>query len=111
MKLQLHERVVLLQLLPREGDYAAVRTIRRAREMLSISPEEQKFYQFVEERDDKGNMKYNWNPERDREQVKDCPVDEYTTDVIRAKLTEMSHSGKLMDDHISLFEKFVIAYQ
>jgi len=110
MKLELHERIVLLGLLPKEGDYAALKTIRRAREMLAITPEEQKFYEFTEVRDEKGNLNYNWNPHKAREQVKDCPVDEYTTDLIRAKLADLNRNNKLTEDYMSLFDKFVVAY-
>ena len=110
MKLELHERIVLLELLPKEGDYAALKTIRRAREMLAITPEEQTFYEFKEVRDEKGNLNYNWNPMKAREQVKDCPVDEYTTDLFREKLAELNRSNKLTENYVSLFEKFVIAY-
>ena len=36
MKLEVHERLALLQLLPASGDYAALKTIRRAKEMITM---------------------------------------------------------------------------
>ena len=44
MRLEVHERLALLTLLPSEGDYSALKTIRRAKEMLSFTPEEMEFY-------------------------------------------------------------------
>ena len=45
MKLEVHERLALLTLFPKDGDYAALKTFRRAKEMLSFTPEEMKFYE------------------------------------------------------------------
>lgn len=106
MKLEVHERLLIPSLLPKEGTYSALKTLRRAREMVSFTPDEVKFYEL---REDKGQTV--WNQQRAREQVKDCPVDEFTTDLIRSKLAEMNAAGMLTDDYLSLYEKFVITYQ
>ena len=43
MILDVHERLALISLLPAQEDYKALKTIRRAREMLSFTPDEMPF--------------------------------------------------------------------
>jgi hypothetical protein len=111
MKLEVHERLALLNILPKEGDYAALKTIRRNREGISFTPEEIAFYELVSQPNAAGTMQTTWNSTRAAEKVKDVPLDEYTTNVIRDKLQEMSKKHKLTDEYFSLFEKFVVMYQ
>jgi hypothetical protein len=40
MKLDVRERLLLVTLLPDKGEYPALKTIRRAKEMLSFTPDE-----------------------------------------------------------------------
>lgn len=112
MRLEVHERLAMLQILPKEGDYAALKAIRRAREMVSFTPEEMKFYEIVQGTSlETGKPVTNWSFAKNQEQIKDVPVDEYITNVIRAKLSEMNLKGKLTEDFFSLYEKFVVMYQ
>lgn len=110
MKLEVHERIALLQLIPLEGDYAALKTLRRAREMLSFTPEELKYLEMRNETGADGKMRTIWNVTRAAEAVKDCPVDEYTTSVFRNKLAEMDRKNKLTEQYMSVYEKFVVMY-
>jgi len=110
MKLEVHERLSLMGILPKEGDYGALKTIRRAREMISFTPEELTFYQLKTEIKD-GKPSTSWNSQKAKEQIKDIPIDEYTTSVIRDKLADLNKRGKLTDETFSLYEKFVIAYK
>jgi hypothetical protein len=98
-------------LLPTEGDYAGLKTIRRAREMLSFTPEEIKFYEIKQAPGPDGRNQTQWSSARAAEQIKDCPVDEYTVNVIRAKLADMSNAQKLTEQYMSVYEKFVIDYR
>jgi hypothetical protein len=111
MKLEVHERLAILAILPGKSDYAALKTIRRAREMLSFTPEEQEFYVIKQVVGPDGNTSTTWNSERAREKIKDCPVDEYTTHLIRDILAEKNMKKELTEQYVSLFEKFVLAYQ
>ena len=110
MKLEVHERLALLTLFPKDGDYAALKTFRRAFEMLSFTPEDMKFYEFVGGIGQDGKPVTNWNSTKAAEAVKDCPIDEFTTDYLRNKLSEMQNKKKLSEDFLSIYEKFVIAY-
>jgi len=111
MKLEVHERIALMQLLPAEGGYAGLKTIRRAREMISFSPEEILFYEIQSGAGADGVPFTNWNPKKAQEQVKEVPVDEYTTNLIRTALANLERTEKLTDQTISLYEKFVVMYQ
>jgi hypothetical protein len=111
MKLEVHERIVLVSLLPSEGDYAALKTIRRAKEMLAFTPDEMKYYEFSDVIGPDGKPNVHWSPEKASKAVKDCPIDEYTTNLIRDKLADMNKRLKLTDQYMSLYEKFVVDYR
>jgi len=111
MKLEVHERILLLELLPKEGDYAGLKAIRRAKEMISFSPEEQKFYEMKNIPSASGVPQVQWNVAKAAEKIKDVPIDEYITHLFRDALARLSREGKLKEDHISLYEKFVVTYE
>ena len=111
MKLEVHEPITLLGLLPKEGDYSALKTIRRAREMIAFTPEEQEFYKLKNKIGADGKPTAEWSTERASQQIKDVPIDEFTTNIIRDKLAELNKKKKLTEQYISLYEKFVIMYQ
>jgi hypothetical protein len=110
MKLEVHERLAILNILPKEGDYASLKTIRRAREMMSFTPEERTTYEFVEKPTADGRTITTWNSVSAAENIKDVPVDEYTTNIIRDALQAMSKKHKLTDEYYSLYEKFIVMY-
>ena len=111
MKLEVHERIALLQLLPKEGDYEGLISLRRAREMISFDPAEVEFYEITSGMNANGQPVTNWNSAKANEQIKDIPVDEYITSKIRKILADLEKKGKLTDQTFSLFEKFVVMYQ
>lgn len=111
MKLEVHERIALMQLLPTEGDYAGLKSIRRAREMISFDQKELDFFEIKPGVGPDGTPMTNWNPVKAQEQVKDVPVDEYTTNVVRKILADLEKKHKLTEQTISLYEKFVVTYQ
>lgn len=107
MKLEVHERITLLDLLPKEGDYAALKDLRKHREMFSFDDDEIAFLQLRKRED--GLIE--WNTGKGMEALKDIPISEYVTSLIRDILSKMNKEGKLNDNTFSLYEKFVIAYQ
>ena len=106
MLLEVQERLALLELLPREGDYAAIRTLRRAREMINFTPDEQKELEFEQ----KGEGILVWNIAKGAEMVRDIPVDEWTSNQARQTLIGMSNDQKLTEMQFSLYEKFVVNF-
>ena len=111
MKLEVHERIALLQLLPTEGDYAGLKSIRRAREMISFDQKEIDFYEITSGVGTDGNSFTNWSPAKAQEQIKDVPVDEFVTNLIRKALADLERKHKLTEQTISLYEKLVVLYQ
>jgi len=111
MKLDIPERLSLLELLPKEGDFAALTNIRRAREMISVTPEELKEVGATTEVMSDGSSRILYNPAKVAELIVDIPVDEYITNVIRDKLAELNRTKKLIDKYYSLFDKFIMTYK
>ena len=106
MKLEIHERLALLELLPKTGDYVALKTIRRAREMIGITPEEQDKLKF-REIEVQGQAQVTWDREVAGELIVDVPIDEWTTNKIRAILVELNDQEEIADKTFTLYEKFV----
>ena len=105
MLLEVQERLALLELLTREGDFAAIKTVRRAREMIDFTPDERQELKFEQ----KGTTLV-WNLEVGIEMLRDIPVDEWTSNKIRDILINLSNENKLTDMHFTLYEKFVVNY-
>ena len=107
MILEVFERLALMELLPKEGDFAALKTIRRSRETIAFTAEEQKALAF----ENAPNGTLVWDLEIAAEMQPDLPVDEWTSNKIREILINQSNEGKLKDQVFTLYEKFVIAYE
>ena len=107
MLLEVQERLALMELLPREGDYAAIKSLRRAREMISFTPDENEALKFEQ----KGEGLLVWDVEKSAELVRDIPVDEWATNQIRQVLIGLSNDKKMTDMHFTLYEKFVINFE
>ena len=106
MILDVHERLALVNMLPSEGGYEELKTIRRTREMLSFTKEETDKIGFNQE----GN-RVTWDVTKQNLVVKDIPMDEWATNHFRKKLAELEKKGKLTDQTVSAYEKFVIMYK
>jgi len=110
MILEVYERMALLDLLPKEDNYAGMKSIRRAREVLGLTVEEAKELDYKTVEKD-GRLQVFLNPEKAMEAAKDIPLDEYVTNKIRTLLSDMEKKSKINDQNFSLFEKFVITYK
>ncbi len=108
MLLEVHERFQLVQMLPTEGKYEALKTIRRQRESLSFDPEEIKTLSLTNNTNPDGSVSSTWDGSKASLVVKDIPVDEYMTNFFRKRLAEIEEEGKLNESLVSLYEKFVI---
>lgn len=108
MKLGIGERLELLERLPREGTYAALKSIRVARECLSLTPEEMKEFEYNEIHNPTGRgvVSITWNISKEREV--DIPLDEYITNIIRDMLVKLDKENKLTERTMNLYERFVI---
>lgn len=105
MQLLIHERMLLINILPKEGDYACLKELRRAREVLSLTEEEWKRF---DARYDDG--KFFWNQEKAAGYLVDVPLSEYVITLIQDDLRERNKKKKLTEQDFSLYEKFIVAY-
>ena len=116
MQLTVFERLTLLNILPREGNFLTLKIIREMREGLSFSEEEHKVLQFKKAGDkvilEDGTEgvvpegKVVWNMAGDL--VKDVGFGEKATDIVVERLKALDKEKKLTDAHFSLYEKFVL---
>ena len=100
MELTVKERLILMNLLPKEGNFLTLRLMRKLRETLSFDEEEHKILKFVQ-----NGEQLSWDFAADV--VKDVEVGEVMLDVITNGLKDKDKEGKLTEDHITLYEKFV----
>ena len=100
MGLSVLERIVLLQLLPTEGDIQTLRVSRATREVLEFTPDEVASLSLKQLPES-----VEWNPKA--EQVADLPLDVAMTDLITERLKALSNAGRLRDHHVPLYERFV----
>ena len=106
MILSVFERAVLMNVLPKEGNFTNLKALRVLKENLSLSEDENKIYQpqiiegkfFWKTQDDEGNP---------IPQNKEIEIGEIVTELIKKTLKNLNSQNKLKEEHISLYEKFI----
>jgi hypothetical protein len=101
MKLDTKERLVLLAILPKEGDFTTLKIVRKLREDLSFTEDEHAVLKF----DYQENGSVKWNLEGDK--FKEIEIGEKATDLIVEALKKLNTDRKLTDDHFQLYGKFI----
>ena len=101
MELGVFDRMMLLNILPGEGDFTTLKIVRKMRENLSFTEEEHKALEFKQA--DEGRIQ--WKREADK--PKEIPIGEKATDIIVEVLKKLNDDKKLQDQHYSLYEKFI----
>lgn len=102
MILNVKERLALLSILPKEGNFINLKLIRVLREELSFSEEESKTLEFKQV---EGII--HWNETVDP--MKNIHIGEITTTLIADILKNKDRDNKLTEDYMSLYEKFIIS--
>lgn len=133
MKLSVMERLILLNLLPNEGNFTNLKLLRVAREVLSFTEDENKALNFHQEGD-----QVKWNDfvvvdtktgevvdpsaigtnmdkqidagvfeKRPSVEGREIEIGEVVTLIIVTALKALEAEEKLRDEHISIYEKFV----
>ena len=100
MTLTIKERLLLLSVLPREGDITTLRVVRQMREALSFSEEEHVKLGIVFEGD-----QVKWNPEVPQET--DVAFGKKASEIAAKTLKKLSDDRTLHEDYLSLWDKFV----
>ena len=100
MKLDVRERLVVLSVLPIEGNFLTLKVVRKLKESLSFSEEEFKLYKFVQNEDT-----VTWDDKA--EQVKPIEIGAQGKTIIQDALKKLDEQKKLKDEHYSIYAKFV----
>lgn len=101
MKLSILERIILLNLLPKEGNIATIKTIKALSEVIALTEEEQKQCNFSS--DDKG---LKWD--RTKEPTLDHEFSGPQTKLVVEQLEKLNEEKKILVEHLTLCEKFGI---
>lgn len=102
MKVELNvaERLTLMSVLPREGNFVTLKVLRETNDKLGLSEEELKFYEVEQDED-----KVHWNPDKDK--GTELEFGDRATDIIVDALKNLDKSKKLTQRHFTLYDKFV----
>jgi len=100
MKLDVRERLVLLSILPAEGNFVTLKVVRKLKDNLSFSEEEIKQYKFVQ-----GEGTVTWD--NSVEQDKMTEIGTQAKIIIQDALKKLDGENKLREEHYTIFEKFV----
>ena len=95
MKLNVMERMALLNILPPEGSITVMKLLRVLREDLSFNEKEHAALQFKQEND-----MIQWK--QDADVVKDVKIGEIMTELIKKELKKLNDEEKLTEGHIDL---------
>jgi len=100
MKLQVIDRITLLNILPEKGDFVTLKIVRQLREELSFSEDE---IATLGLKSDGGRI--TWNTAVDP--MKDVAIGEKATDLIVDTLKKLNEKKELNQQLFGLYEAFV----
>jgi hypothetical protein len=100
MKLTAFERILLITILPVEGDFRTMKTIAKLKDGLFFNEEEVKKFNMVTE-----NGMTKWGSRVPTET--DVPIGELASEVIVTALQAKDASKTLTSDYLGLWERFI----
>lgn len=106
MKLSVHERLILGNTIPQEGNFATLKILRNLRMTLSFSEAETKKW-AIESRDGQVNWRLVDAKKKPIEQETEIEIGEKAKDIIVLALAKLNEDKKLTEQHFSLYEKFI----
>ena len=101
MKLNLMERISVLQILPKEGNFITLKVIGELQQTLAPSEAEFKEFEIVQEGEN-----IRWNAKGNIE--KELPVGDKACEVIVNVLKKLDNEEKLTNQHFSVYKKFIL---
>ena len=106
MKLNIPERILLLQILPVESDFVGLKVLQDLRNVLGFSEENHKEYEIksVPTKDGTGTN-FTWNDKGSEEL--EIEIGEKAQEIIKEQLEELDKEKKLKPQYFSVYEKFV----
>jgi hypothetical protein len=99
MKLSVGDRLILLGVIPQQGDFTTLKIVRNMRDELSFSEEEHKKLNFRQE----GEMMH-WGK---GVKSKEINFGEKATDIIVDAFKKLNDQKKLRIEQMELYERFV----
>ena len=100
LKFNLHERLVFLNILPKENSFATLRILREVAKEVGITDEEYKYYGITTVKDGK----VSFNPEKSAEE-KEFKIRQVALELVKKELKKLDTEEKLTGEHFSLYEK------
>jgi len=100
VKLSVRERLIILTILPQEGDAVTLRVLRKLQENLSFTEEEHQLYKFVQK-----DTTVTWDDTV--EQEKDIEIGGKGRELIGTALAKLNDQKKLRMEHLDIYERFV----
>ncbi|HAM59613.1 MAG TPA: hypothetical protein DCQ64_31060 [Candidatus Rokubacteria bacterium] len=99
MQLTVADRLLLLQLLPTEGDVTTLRVVRDARAAIGLTEFELKRFEVVQ---DNGTVRWS----NSKAESVEIELGAAAAGIISADLQERNKARKLTEAHLPLYEKF-----
>lgn len=101
MELTILERIILLSILPTETNYITYKILNDFKSELSFSEKELKDFEIKEI-----DGRITWN--NMKEKSKKITVGEKVNEIICASLKKLDETGKINDENVTLYEKFIL---
>ncbi len=100
MKLTVGERLILLQILPKEGNFITLRVLQELKSILGLT--EKEIEKFGEKTDGRVSLKKDA-----LKKVVDISIGETAKGIVVELLKKMDTEKKLHENYFTLYEKFV----
>jgi len=100
MKLNLIERLQLLQILPKEGTFVTLKIVKTLLGNVSVGEKEFKEFDIKQT-----GEQLTWNEKGNEE--REIEIGEKAMDIVADTLKKVDKEGKLNNNMLSLYEKFV----
>lgn len=105
MELNVKERLMLMNILPKEDNFITLKIVRKLMNDLSFSEEEVKEFKF--ETKTEGNKTFTvWDGEKNNI-VKEIEIGEKAMDIIVNAFKKLDQEKKLTFEHYDIYEKFI----
>jgi len=101
-KLHIQERIILMELLPKEGNFVTLKMIRELREQLALNKDERESMGIKIEGD-----QVSWDPVKAQENLKEMDFDDLAVDIVKSQLKRLDESNKLEQKHFTIYQKFM----
>ena len=108
MKLGVYERLILLNILPEQGDITTLRLVRQLRERLSFNEKEHAALKFRNDESQPGKIFWD-GAAAEAMQEADIQIGPKMAALVHDLLAKLNKEKKLTEAHLSLCEKFEVS--